>query len=114
MRTGVLVAIAAGLIVIGGLLGLVPGSAQGAAGEFSCGSPWIRDSAAVRSQTGIDELGDALGGSRARSSNYSARCDDALDARGVLGVVLAGLGALALVGVAVVRRPEASAAQSGE
>jgi hypothetical protein len=111
MRTGVLVAIAAGLIGLGLLLGLSPGSAMGATKSFSCGSPWSPDTKEMDHQRYIDDLANSMAGSKVWSTDYRERCDDAFGGRGVFGGVLAGLGALALVGVAVVRRPDAQAAE---
>ena len=112
MRTGVIVAIAAGLIGLGLLLGFIPGSAKGYAGQsFSCGSPWVRSDDGLRSQRFQDELGDVMSGSRAGSADYQRRCDDALDTRGVFAWILTGLGAVALIGVAIARRPQEAEAE---
>lgn len=112
MRTGVVVAIAAGLIGLGLLLGFVPGSTQGATKEFSCGSPWNMDTKAISSQEYIDGLANSMAGSEVWDTDYRERCEDELGTRGVFAWILTGLGALALVGVAVVRRPEVQAADT--
>lgn len=121
MRTGVLVAIAVGLIGLGLILGLAPGSAQGATKEFSCGSPWNMNTKEIGRQEYLDDLGNSLAGSRVWDTNYRERCEDELGTRGVFAWILTGLGAAALIGVALVRRPqeaakptEGSAAQPGE
>lgn len=120
MRTAVLVAIAAGLIGLGLLLGLVPGSAQGANKEFSCGSPWNMDTKEIRNQEYLADLGNSLSGPDLWTKDYRQRCEDALETRGAFAWILTGLGAVALIGVALVRQPQRpsaekpSAAQSGE
>lgn len=106
MRTGVLVAIAAGLIGLGLILGLAPGSTQGATRTFSCGSPWSPDTKEMDHQEYIDDLANAMAGSKVWSTDYRERCDDAFGGRGVWGGALAGLGALMLVGIAVTRGPK--------
>lgn len=111
MRTGALVAIALGLLGIGLLLGLIPGSIGPSSDSLSCGSPWVRDTAAIEREGRIDDLADAMLGMNLRDTDYAAKCDDALDARGIFGGALAGLGALTLVGVAVVRRPKGQAVE---
>lgn len=111
MRTGVLVAIAAGLIGLGLILGLAPGSAQGATKTFSCGSPWSPDTKEMDHQKSIDALANSMAGSRVWDTDYRERCADAFSGRGVWGGALAGLGALTLVGVAVVRRPKGQAVE---
>lgn len=105
MRTGVLVAIAAGLIGLGLILGLAPGSAQGATKTFSCGSPWSPDTKEMDHQKSIDALANSMAGSRVWDTDYRERCDDSFGGRGVWGGALAGLGALMLIGVAIARRP---------
>lgn len=114
MRIGVIVAIAAGLIGLGLLLGFVPSSAQGATASFSCGSPWSPDTKEMDHQKYIDDLANSMAGSSVWSTDYRQRCDDAFGGRGVFGGVLAGLGALALLGVAVARRPTVQAPQAAE
>lgn len=112
MRTGVIVAIAAGLIGLGLLLGFIPGSAQGANEKFSCGSPWVMDTKAIRDQEFYADLGNSLSGPDLWTKDYRQRCEDELGTRGVFAWILTGLGAAALIGVAVVRRPEAQAADT--
>lgn len=107
MRTGVLVAIAAGLIGIGLLLGLSPSSAQGATKEFSCGAPWSPDTKAMGHQKDIDDLANSMAKSKVWSVDYRERCDDAFGARGVFAWVVLGAGVLLLGGVAVARKPQA-------
>lgn len=106
MRTGVLVAIAAGLIGLGLILGLAPGSAQGATKEFSCGSPWNVNTKEISHQEYLDDLGNSLAGRNLWDTDYRQRCDDALATRGVFAWILTGLGAVMLVGVAITRRPQ--------
>lgn len=108
MRTGVLVAIAAGLIGLGLILGLAPGSAQGANKEFSCGSPWNMDTKAIRDQEYLADLGNSLSGPDLWTKDYRERCEDELGTRGVFAWIAVSLGAVALIGVALVRRPESA------
>lgn len=92
------------LLLVGGLLGLIPGSVSD---TFSCGSPWARDTTMIGAADRGASLGaDLLG--RESTVSYAALCDDKLDARGMWGGALAGLGALSLLGAAVVngRRTE--------
>jgi hypothetical protein len=110
MRTGVAVAISAGLIGLGLVLGLSPGSAQGATKEFSCGSPWNMDTKEISHQQYIDDLANSMHGSEVWATDYRQRCEDELGTRGIAAWILTGLGALALVGVAVTRRPAVQAA----
>lgn len=102
-----------GLLTLGLLLGLIPGSADGYAGKsFACGSPWVRDGAGVRSQESRDELGDVMTGFQPKSADYQRRCDDALSTRGVFAWIATGLGIASLIGAATV--PAGSAAKPGE
>jgi hypothetical protein len=112
MRTGALVAIAAGLIGLGVILGLAPGSAQGATKSFSCGSPWNVNTKEISRQEYLDDLANSMVGSKMWATDYRQRCDDELGTRGVFAWILVGLGALALVGVAVTRKPPVQAAES--
>lgn len=114
MRTGVLLAIAAGLIGLGLLLGLSPGSAQGATKEFSCGSPWSQNTKEMDRQAYVDDLANSMAGSSVWSTDYRERCEDAFGGRGVWGGVIGGLGAMLLVGVAVTRGPKQEAAPAPE
>jgi hypothetical protein len=111
MRTGALVAIAFVLLGFGLMLGLKGASASGVHGEtFSCGSPWFVDTEALQRQESRDGFADALNGRAVSVADYRQRCADAFGSRGTLGSVLAGLGALVLVGVAVTRRPQTAEA----
>jgi hypothetical protein len=106
MTTKQLAAAGGVLLLVGLLLGLIPGSVSD---TFSCGSPWARDTLMTDAADRGADLGSALAGQRNTSTSYRQLCSDALDARGVWGGVLAGLGALALLGAAVVhgnRKPE--------
>lgn len=102
MTTKQLAAAGGVLLLVGLLLGLIPGSVS----DVSCGSPWVRDTAMIDAADRGSRLGADLIGSYAGrefdSTSYRALCSDALDTRGVLGGVLAGLGALTLVGAALV------------
>ncbi len=94
------------LLLVGALLGLIPGSVSD---TFSCGSPWARDTAMIgAADRGADLGADLLG--KDSTVSYAARCDDKLDARGVWGGVLAGLGVLSLLGAAVMNNRRADAA----
>jgi hypothetical protein len=108
MRTGVLLAIAAGLIGLGLILGLAPSSAQGATKAFSCGSPWNMNTKEISHQEYIDDLANSMAGSQVWDVDYRQRCEDELGTRGVFAWILTGLGALTLVGVALVRKPQAA------
>ncbi len=110
MNTRTLIGVSLAVLVLGLALGLVPGSAMGATNSFSCGSPWVRDTESISRQNHIDGLSDALSGGSGTvtTTKYAQRCDDELDTRGIVAGVLAGLAALTLIGVAVVRRPETS------
>lgn len=105
MNMRALVAAALAVIALGLLLGLVPGSAGTATGT-SCGSPWVRNTAMIDAADRGARLGADLIGARAgrdfESTSYKTLCDNALDTRGVLGGVAAGLGVLALLGAALV------------
>jgi hypothetical protein len=94
------------VLALGLLLGLIPGSVTTASGSTPCGSPWVRDNRLVDAATegsrlGADLIGSQLG-RRYESTDYRALCDDALGGRGAFGGVLAGLGALTLLGAALV------------
>ena len=117
MRTGVLVAIAGCLIGLGLLLGLLPGSAQGANEQFSCGSPWSMDAKAISDQEYLARLGNSLSGPDLWTGNYRQRCEDALQARGVFAWITISLGAVALIAALATWQPkktEDSTAQTGE
>lgn len=108
MRTGVLVAIAAGLIGLGVILGLAPGSAEGATKSFSCGSPWNVNTKEISRQEYLDDLSNSLAGSRVWDTDYRQRCEDELGTRGVFAWLLLGAGVVGLIGVAVTRKPQAA------
>jgi len=112
MRTGVLVAIAVGLMGLGLMLGLSTSSAMGATATFSCGSPWDPNTKEMDHQSYIDDLANSLAGSSIFTSDYRERCDDAFGSRGVFAWLSLGAGALLLGGLAVVRRPQPSVPQA--
>jgi hypothetical protein len=107
MSTRALVAAGLAVLLLGLLLGLIPGSINTGASEITCGSPWVRDTTMTDAANRGAELGSALAG-RESSSNYGQVCSDALGGRGVLGGVLTGVGVLALLGVALVNSQQAS------
>ncbi len=90
------------LLLIGVLLGLVPGTAK----DVDCGSPWIRNASAIETANFGSEMATDLisgyGGPRFAPTDYGKVCSEALSARGAWGGALAGLGALALLGAAIV------------
>lgn len=86
------------LLLIGALLGLIPGSVSD---TFSCGSPWVRDTVMTGAADRGAELGSAVLG-RESTTSYAALCAGKLDSRGTWGGVLAGLGVLGLLGAAVI------------
>lgn len=113
MNLRALLAIGFTATVLGLLLGLIPGSVTTASGDTSCGSPWVRDNSLVDAATegsrhGADLIGSQVG-RRFESTDYRALCDDALGGRGVLGGVVAGLGALTLLGAALINANQAAA-----
>ena len=112
MRTGALLTAAFVLIILGLSLGLAPGSATGASGkEFSCGSPWGMDVKQIERQEYIDDLANSMVGREVWDTDYRQRCEDALDTRGVFAWIAISLGAVALIGVALVRQPQQAAAE---
>jgi hypothetical protein len=94
---------AAAAVLAGLLLGLIPGSfGTSYSGNQTCGSPWVRDHSGERYAAYVDDLATAMrGGGLAAGSTYRDECDDILDGRGIAGIVLASLGALALIGVGI-------------
>lgn len=102
------------LLLIGLLLGLIPGSVSD---TVSCGSPWVRDTAMIDAADRGSRLGADLIGSYAgrefESTSYRALCNDALDTRGVFGGVLAGFGVLTLLGMALVNARRSSDSVNG-
>ncbi len=107
------VQIAAGLaaLLLGLLLGLVPGGPSG----VTCGSPWVRDTAMIDAADRGSRLGaDLIGlGREYESTSYRTQCADALDGRGTFGGVLAALGVLALLGVALVNSKQTTGPSEG-
>lgn len=115
MRIGLLVAIGSALVILGLSLGLAPGSATGASGnDFSCGSPWNMDVKQIERQEYIDDLANSMVGHEVWKTDYRQRCEDALDTRGVLAWISISLGAVALLGVAFVHKPQAAAPADSE
>ena len=111
MRIAALLAGAFILIILGLSLGLAPSSATGANGkDFSCGSPWNMDVKQIEQQKYVDDLANSMVGREVWNTDYRQRCEDKLDTRGAFAWTTISLGAVALIGVAVVRRPEAHAA----
>ncbi|PWK81711.1 hypothetical protein C8D88_116123 [Lentzea atacamensis] len=97
------------VLIVGLLLGFVPGSAEG----VPCGSPWSRDTAMIDAANRGADLGSALAGRGSSSVDYRAICGDALDGRGVFGGVLAGLGVLTLLGAALVNARQTTGVDNG-
>ena len=108
MRTGLLLAIAGGLVVFGLLLGLSPSTVQGATQPFSCGSPWSLDTKEIDRQQYIDDLANGTVGREVWATDYRQRCEDAFAGRGVWAWLVLGAGVLLAGGVAVARRPQSS------
>ena len=106
MNPKVLIVAGIAALLLGLLLGLVPGSVTTASGDTTCGSPWVRDNRMVDAATDGSRLGaDLVGaqvGRRFESTDYRALCTDALGGRGTFGGVLAAFGVLTLLGVALV------------
>lgn len=103
-----------GLVLLGvGLgLGFVPTSASttvtGSAtanqrvDTYSCGSPWSVDRDSIDKQQGVDTLAANVAvvqGTLAVPENTADLCERAFGTRGTWGAVLAGLGALSLLGL---------------
>lgn len=109
MTTKQLAAAGGVLLLIGLLLGLIPGSVSD---TFSCGSPWVRDTTMTDAADRGADLGSALAGQR-NTTSYRQQCADVLDTRGVWGGALAGLGVLTLLGVALVNAQRSSDSVSG-
>lgn len=103
--------VAAFILTITGLtLGLAPGSVTGANGkDFSCGSPWNMDAKEIERQVYIDDLANSMVGRKVWDTDYRTRCEDALDSRGAFAWIAISLGAVALVGIALVHKPQAAA-----
>lgn len=115
MRTGALLAAAFILIVVGLSLGLAPSSATGASGEdFSCGSPWNVNVKEIERQKYIDDLANSMAGREVWDTDYRQRCEDKLGVRGSFAWITLSLGAVALIGVALVRKPAVQAAAPAE
>lgn len=93
------------MLITGLLLGLIPGSVSD---TFSCGSPWVRDTTMIDAANRGADLGSALAGQGSSSTDYRTMCGDALDGRGAFGGVLAGLGVLTLLGVALMNAQRSS------
>lgn len=107
MRTGALLAVAFVLLILGLSLGLAPGSATGANGkDFSCGSPWNMDTKEISHQQYLDDLANSMVGKDVWKTDYRQGCEDKLGTRGVFAWITISLGAVALIGVALVRKPE--------
>lgn len=105
MRIAALLAGAFILLILGLSLGLAPGSATGANGkDFSCGSPWSPDTKEMDHQKFIDDLANSMAGSTVWKTDYRERCEDKLDTRGVFAWIAISLGAVALIGVALVHQ----------
>lgn len=123
-----------GLVLLGaGLgLGLVPASAaiaipatatSTARGDtYSCGSPWLVDQQSPAAEQKIANLAAGMAtvqGTPTVADDAAASCSTVFGPRGVFGAVLAGLGALTLLGlglvlVAVRRGPNVAPGATGE
>lgn len=101
-----MMAAGATLLIIGIILGVIPGHASGALGTgdpISCGSPWFRDHAGEQHAAAVDNLATSMeGGGPAAGDRYRVACDDATGTRGVFAWVLAGLGLLAFIGLGLI------------
>lgn len=112
----VLLLIAGLLLLATGLgLGLVPATATTAIpnspatpariDSYSCGSPWAVDQAAIDRQQHVNDLTAdeaTVTGTPTPAENAATLCTTALGSRGMFGAVLAGLGALTLLGLGLV------------
>lgn len=98
MNPKVLITVGVAALLLGLLLGLVPGGPS----DVTCGSPWSRNTAMIDAANRGADLGAALANRSESGVDYRAVCDDALDGRGTFGGVLALLGLLAIGGAVVV------------
>lgn len=98
MNPKVLITVGVAALLLGLLLGLVPGGPS----DVTCGSPWSRNDAMIDAANRGSDLGAVMAGQPGLGTDYRAICDTALDGRGTFGGVLASLGVLTLLGVALV------------
>lgn len=123
-----------GLLLLGGglALGLIPSSATIAVNEtaisvaradsYSCGSPWLVDQQSPAAEQKVADLAAGVAtvqGTPTVAEDAAGLCTTALGSRGMFGAVLAGLGALTLLGlglvlVAVRRGPNVAPGATGE
>lgn len=91
------------LLIVGVALGTVSSSATSyGGGSYSCGSPWFTDSHSINSQQTSNGIASVLTHGGLPVVDAAAPCAEAFGSRGVFGGVLAALGALALLGAALV------------
>lgn len=113
MRTGALLVAAFVLLIVGLGLGLAPSTATGANGkDFSCGSPWNMDTKEIDHQKYVDDLANSMVGREVWKADYRQRCEDKLGVRGSFAWITISLAAVALLGVAFVRPPQAAPADN--
>lgn len=121
----VLIAAVGLLLLFGGVAcGLIPAAATASvpasvisvarADTYMCGSPWAVDHDSIDREQGVSTLAATSAtvlGTPTVADDTTVLCARAFGTRGVWGAVLAGLGALALLGVGLViaarKRPAA-------
>lgn len=91
--------VAAGLLLIGALMGLLPVSAD----NTPCGSPWVPSYTMADAVDEGAEMGTALIGLGLENTSTSVRqlCKDAAAPRAWAGGLIAAVGAIALFGLAL-------------
>lgn len=108
-----LAGVAGVLLGLGLLLGLIQTTIPGPGGSaLSCGSPWMVNTSDIRKADNSGSSVTARGTRVPGTVGWGERCDDAFGSRTGWSIALAGLGALGLLGVALVML-QASASPSG-
>lgn len=98
-----LIGVGAVLLLVGLLMGFVESSIPNGSGTLNCGSPWIVDDKAIGRAEHVDDLATAMSDGKFRwSTDWAAKCDDEFGGRGGWAAALAALGALTLLGTALI------------
>lgn len=91
------------LLLVGLLMGFMETSVANGDTPVSCGSPWSVDDKAISRAEHVDDLATAMSGGEFRwDTDWAARCDAAFGSRGGWAAGLTALGAMALLGVALI------------
>jgi hypothetical protein len=95
-----LIGLATALLLGGLFLGFIAASVSAPGGQrVSCGSPWAKDTDAIRAAEVADERAIRLGLDGAEARDWSGMCNDAFGSRTGWAIGLVLIGAIGLLGI---------------